>query len=232
MKDPQIPVSTLKEKSPLQASKWISSQMLVEAAEMEGLFAELQDFYIYSVGTITANGEEIISKDEFLKHYREYVDTLKKGALPDEAKFRKIFSSVLTVTPEVLFAVPIEPGKQLVRIEKPVIQVQAHRMDYSKADGKFRSMTFGADSITWGLQFSYPQLYQDGKTKEIMQVDAAFLNTPLFRKLQLWARNSTIPTSFLAEGKKITIPVRLGKQCISWINNHPQLHKKGLQVVI
>lgn len=229
---PPIRVSSIHQEVPLQASKWLSSQILVDEIELESLFKNLGQFYLYSTGSIVELGTSGYTQDEFLSIYREYISALKQGVLPEEAKFRKPFSSVLTNTPEALYAIPVENDRQLIRISKPVIQMQGHRMDYSRADGKFRSMTFGGDSITWGLQFSYPQLYQDGKTKEIHQVnsDASCPNTPLFRNLQLWVRNNTIPTPFLVDGQKMHIPVRLGKQCASWINRHPQLSKKGLKV--
>lgn len=230
---PALRISTLKDDIPLQASKWLSLQILIDADEMAALTQALGTFYIYSTGAVVNRGEENISHAEFLSFYRKYVESLKNGSLPEDAQYRRQFASVFTVNPEALFAVALEGNKRLVRILKPVIQLQAHRMDYSRADGKFRSMTFGGDSITWGIQFSYPQLYQDGKTKEIHQVDSGSEcpNTPLFRTLQQWTRNHTVPTPFLVDGQKLNIPVRLGKNCIEWINKHPQLAPKGLQVM-
>lgn len=229
---PELRISSASQEVPLQASKWLSSQMLINFDEMKALLDSLGTFYLYSTGSIVSHGSEGYSKEEFLAFYKEYAETLQNGQIPDEAKFRKPFSSVLTLTPDVLYSIPVENDKMLVRIAKPVVQLQAHRMDYSRAEGKFRSMTFGGDSITWGIQCSYPQLYQDGKTKEIHTVDSGIdcPNTPLFRSVQLWVRNNTIPTPFLVDGQKLHIPVRIGKQCLPWINNHPQLIKKGLQV--
>lgn len=229
---PPLRISSVSAEVPLQASKWLSSQVLLHFDEMSALLNALGPFYLYSTGSIVKRGEEGYTKEQFLTFYKEYITALQQGVVPDEAYFRRPFSSVLTMTPEALYAIPIEADMQLIRIAKPIIQLQAHRMDYSKADGKFRSMTFGGDSISWGVQFSYPQLYQDGKTKEIHQVDSSEKcpNTSLFRTFQLWIRNNTIPTSFLLEGKKISIPVRIGKQCLSWINQHPQLSKRGLTV--
>lgn len=229
---PSIRISSLSEEPPLQASKWISVQMLLDADEMRALFDALGPFHIYSVGTVVSRGEESLERETFLKLYQEYVEALQKGELPDDSAYRRAFAAVLTVTPDALYAIPVEENKLLVRVAKPVIQMQAHRMDYSRADGKFRSMTFGGDSITWGLQFAYPQLYQDGKTKEIHQVGSGdeYPNTALFRTLQLWVRNHTIPTPFIVDGQKMHLPVRIGKKCLNWINSHPQLAKKGISV--
>lgn len=228
----QVRISTLSDEAPMQASKWLSHQMLIDHEEMASFLDSLGAIYIYATGAVVKKGEELIAKKAFLSNYKNYIDLLQQGRIPDEALFRRQFAVVFTVTPDLLFSIAVDDERQLIRISKPVIQFQAHRMDYSKAEGKFRSMTFGAQSITWGLQLSYPQLYQDGKTKEIFSVDnsAEYPNTSLFRAMQLWVRNHTIPTQFIVEGKKITIPVRLGKKCLSWINQHPQLVNKGLQV--
>jgi hypothetical protein len=40
----------------LQASKWLSCQMLLETNEMSALFAALGDFYIAQAGTINPKG--------------------------------------------------------------------------------------------------------------------------------------------------------------------------------
>lgn len=217
----------------LQASKWLSYPVLIDADEMEALFAELGDFEIYQVSGVSKRGEGQIAKETFLNVYRSYVEALKEGQLLPESAYRALFSSVFTTTNDTLFSVPIEPDQQLIKIAKPVIQLQSHRISYSTVDGKFRTMVWGPDSVTWGIQFSYPQIYQDAETKQVIQVTEtpAFPNTALFRRLQRWGRYHTVATPFLVEGKKINVPVRLGKNCFSWINKHPQLIEKNLVVV-
>jgi hypothetical protein len=217
----------------LQASKWLSYPVLIDADEMQALFDELRDFEIYLVSGVSKRGEGRISKEAFLQLYRAYIEALREGILLPESAYRSVFSSVFTATSDALFAVPIEPDKQLIKIEKPVIQLQSHRISYSSVDGKFRSMVWGPDSITWGIQFSYPQIFQHAETKQVIQVAETtdFPNTALFRRLQRWGRHHTTATPFLVEGERINVPVRLGKQCFSWINRHPQLIEKKLSVL-
>jgi hypothetical protein len=52
----------------------------------------------------------------------------------------------------------------------------------------------------------------------------------LFKKLQKWVRTETTATSFDVQGKKINVPIRLGKKCRSWANSIPQLVETGLKV--
>jgi len=219
---------------PMQASKWLQHQVLVDADEMEALFQELGNFSIYHVSGLVKSGEEEISKPKFLDSYRQYVQDLKQGKMPSESAYRQIFSSVFTCSPDILYAIAVGENQYLVRISRPVIQLQAHRMDYSPLDGRFRSMVLGSESIVWGLQFSYPQIFENPLTHEVEQVrdTADFPNTQLFKKLQKWIRNNTVATPFLVDGKKINVPIRLGKHCFSWINCHPQLLAKDLKVQV
>ncbi len=66
----------------LQASKWLSYPVLIDADEMEALFKELRDFEIYLVSGVSKRGEEKISREAFLELYRTYIDALKEGKLP------------------------------------------------------------------------------------------------------------------------------------------------------
>lgn len=225
--------STLNEEGPLQVSKWLKIQMLVDIEEIKSLFSFLGEFLIYNASTVCKEGQGIITQNKFLDCYADYINALKNGRMPEESFYRQCFSSVFTVSPDSLYAVKIGEGMQLIRIRKPVIQLQSHRLNYSSEDGKFRSMTLGTDSIVWGIQFSYPQLYLNNRTKEIENVMEIhrFANTSLFRSLQKWTRQHTIPTPFFVNHERINVPMRLGKQCISWINKHPQLIEKNIHVV-
>ena len=209
--------------------------MMLDAGEMESLFNVLGEFYIYRVGAVCKEGCEEVSREDFLRGYAAYVNALKEGILPDPASYRGLFAAVLTVTGDALYGIRTGEGESIVRVAKPVIQIQPHSMHYSKIDNKFRPMLFGLDTITWGIQFSYPQLYQDQELQDVRKVDSGpdFPNTPLFRAVQQWQRENTIPTPFLVpDGSKVNVPMRLGKECLAWINQHPQLKSNNLEVAV
>lgn len=218
----------------LQASKWLSYPVLLDVDEMDTMLDELGNFEIYLVSGVSKRGEGKITKELFLATYRDYINALKEGLDFPESRYRTIFSAVFTANDDALFAVHVGDDQQLIKIAKPVIQLQVHRISYSLVDNKFRSMVLGPDSVAWGIQFSYPQIYQDFKTKQVIQIieSADFPNTALFRRLQRWGRYHTIATPFLVGNQKTNVPVRLGKHCIPWINRHPGLIQKGLVVDI
>jgi hypothetical protein len=92
-------------------------------------------------------------------------------------------------------------------------------------------MVFGINSISWGIQFSYPQLYQDENCQiQVVKPGPEFPNTVLFQKMQRWIRQHTIPTPFLTPYQRINAPIRMGRQVLNWINNHPQLKAKNLSI--
>lgn len=216
----------------MEASKWLQVQALLDLNEMTELFQALGDFKIYRIGAIIDSNETEFAREKFLETYSHYISELKKGKVPEESDYRSAFTSVITVSPDFVEAVPVEGSKQIIRVIKPVIHLLVHRLGYSVIEEKFRPMVKGKDSITWGVQFSYPQLFQE--KEEVFKVDESesFPNTHLFHILQKWMRQKTIPTPFLVEGKKMNVPIRLGKNCLSWINRHPQLIEKKITVAV
>lgn len=217
---------------PYHASKWLSVALLIDADEMQALFKHLGNFLIFNVGSIIKSGTGLTSHETFLSCYRLYVETLKKGHLPEDSIYRSLFSSIFTVSSDHLYTLNVSTDAILMRVKRPVIQLQAHNLDYSKADGKFRSMVFGQESVIWGVQFSYPQLFEEPQSHSVQKVEESlqFPNTTLFRTLQKWTRQHTSPTPFIVDEKIINVPMRLGKNCFAWINRHPQFEKKGLRV--
>lgn len=220
---------------PLRASKWLDCRLLIDENEMASLLSALGEFWMYPLSGLIPIDKELITLEEFLDCYRNYVNALKNGQKPDEASLRRCFAAAWTVDPGYLYSVRVSDTQQLNKAEKPVIQVQHHTVDYSETDNKFRSMVLGTSCVSWGLQLSYPQIFQDSITMEMHQVlDSSeihpFHNTELFRKLQQWVRHHTVATPFVVEGKRINAPIRLGKACFGWINNHPQLALKQLGI--
>lgn len=229
----QLRIGTTAEK-PLQASKWISLQALLAPDEMRALLEAIAPCSLYMTGSVCEAGEGILSETEFLDVYADYIEELKSGRLPVQSSYQKFFSTSLSATPDALYTVPVAENRQLIRICKPVVQMQAHALDYSPIDKKFRPMVFGSDSIPWGIQLSYPQLYLDQETHAAIQTKGLteYPNTILFSSIQKWFRQHTLPTPFIAEEVLQNVPIRIGKGCIEWINIHPRLISKEIKVKI
>lgn len=228
---PSIPLKA-KVEAVLQASKWQKIPVLIDVDEMQSLFAFLGEFWMVQISGLIPFGREKISQDEFLEVYENYILALKNGKILVDARMRSCFSSVWTLFLDALYAVKVNETQCLVKVIKPVVQLQSHRCDYSHADETFRSMVLGMDSISWGLQFSFPQIYQNEHMEILTVKGEEFLNTVLFKKIQQWIRGNTVATPFEVEGKKMNVPIRLGKKCFEWINSHPQLKAKNIRVSV
>lgn len=225
-------LSTPAQEGVLRASKSLKMPLLLDEEEMESLLTHLGAFQIYVVSEVVSLEHMLISKQDFLEKYKEYVQALKRGERPDEMRFRRYFSSVFTTTPEALYAMQVGEDRFLVKPIKPVIQLQAHHFFVSSVDGKFHSMVLGKESVTWGIQFSYPQLAQDPLTHAFSKVrdTPEFPNTAIFTRLAKWVRQNSVPTPFIFQGKQQFVPIRIGKKCFSWIKRHPELAERGLQI--
>jgi hypothetical protein len=229
-------ISTPKEEGVMEISKALKWQVLMDACEMAELMESLGSFDIFGVSGVVGPDHGRLEKKTFLLAYENYLSSLKEGILPEEKTHRPFFSSIWSQEKSILYAAKVGEERFLIKALKPVIQLQLHHLSYSHVDGKFHPMVQAKDSITWGVQFSYPHIFQHPKTKEFSKVvnSPEFPNTALFLALGRWLRQNTLPTPIAPlekPGSRIILPVRLGKHCFSWINNHPRLVEKAFQVM-
>lgn len=215
------------------ASKWIHLDLLVETKAMQSLLQSFgEPLYLFSVLGVAPKGGHELKQGAFLEVWQRYIDTLKMGKVPCDADYRFHFTCALTKTLSALRAIDIGNDKEILIPYEPVLQMQIHRFSYSEQDCKFHSMAFGEKSISWGVRMSYPQLFQYPETRQVedAQDTSRFINAELFIALKSWIRANTQPTPFVVGDKKINDPMRIGKECFSWINNHAQLNTCGLKI--
>jgi hypothetical protein len=209
----------------LRTSKNLKHQVLLDAEEMEELFAHLGDFSLYVVSQPVTDEQMEIPRSHFFALYRRYIESLKRGELLQDPLLRPFFSSIWTVDPSILYAMEVAGGKYLIKPLRPILQLQLHEFIFSNVDKKIHPLVQGPGSISWGIQFSYPQIYQDPKTDEMVKVARELPNSQLYFALSRWLRAHTLPTMFSYEGERIVSSLRLGKKCVSWIQTHPQLER-------
>jgi hypothetical protein len=207
-----------------QGSKWLKSQVLCSKEELQELFSVLNPFSIYPLTGIVDG--KAVPPESFLAEVAHWTECLQRGQVPTDASLRRC-AAAFTKDPEALWLQEVPSKGFLVKIRKPVLQVQAHYFTYSAEDHVFRPMSMGPGSIFWGLQFSYPQIYQSADDGEIREAPLS----DLFEQVRKWARAYTRATPFLVDSKRINSPIRLGKSCFSWIHLHPQLIEQKIGVL-
>ena len=219
----QIRISNPKNEGVYQGSKWLKVPVLCDAEELRELFDDS-----FSIIPLTGIFDgKTLDPNRFLSVYSGWIEQIKEGRVPSDSDLRQILACVWATDLESVWLQEI-PGKgYLAKVNAPQVLVQAHYFSYSRVDGAFRTMSMGEGSVFWGIQFSYPQVYQDPQTMEIRNSG----KNELFEKIRRWSRDKTRATPFQVDGVKTCVPIRLGKNCFSWIGHHPQLIQQGIQGV-
>lgn len=222
-----------KDEGVLQTSKCLSHRALVDIGEMQALLDSLPPFSIYNVSEVVSLGNARISAEEFLTKYIDYVTDLKAGIFLDETPLKPTFSCVFSSSPDALYAMEVKAGQYIIKPIQPVVQLSFHHFIFSPELLQFHSMVHSKQSVSWGLQFSYPQIYSNSLNGDVVEVfkNKNSPNTKLFQALAKWMRKATTPVPFLLNSKKIHASFRLGKGCFSWIHAHPHLAGAGLKVM-
>lgn len=229
-------ISTQAKEGNLQVSKWLHIQALLSGDEMHQLIekveGKLEKIHFVASGQVGQPCDLVVSREKFEKNYQEYVECLSLGNLPDSRKTQSNFSLSLSLTLDNFYCIEVASGGILVKTIKPVVQMQAHFMGFSVVDERCRPMVRCSESIPWGIQISYPLIYQDPKTDQVHQAlkEEAFTSRLIFQEIQKWMRLHSRATPILYKEKRMNIPMRLGHDCFSWINNHSMLQYHGLIV--
>ncbi len=225
-------MSSAKVEGILQVSKWLKVQVLLDAGEMGELLDFLGPVVFVNVSQLIRAEQAVTSRRSFQQKYAEYISLLMQGQVPLASVFRAVFSSAITRNLDVFYGMDAGEEKYLIKPLKPVIQLQAHHFFYSGRDGTFHPMVLSEDSVSWGLQLAYPQLYQDPTTHRVVKVTDTpeFPNTFLFSQLLKWIRSTTLPTPFQVGDVRTNSPIRIGKKALSWIHSHPQLQRQGISI--
>lgn len=210
-----LPIVSIDNKIPYQASKWLKVQVLLDAEEFANLIDGV-DAHLYEM-----EGELLPAAAKL--RYATYAEALKEGKNPPAESFAWMWTKRL----ESLYLLDTGRGTQ-VRIKEPLVQISHHQMGFTPEDKTFRSNLFGPEAISWGLQFSFPTLFQDPDTKDIFKVNdpAQFQNLELFKYVQRWLREHSMPTPF----EEVNAPQRIGKKALAWVNEHPHLKRKKLKI--
>ena len=221
--------------SPIKISKFIEINVLLDKKELSALFEHLRDFVLLQTAKVVNSTNFQITKDQFISHYDEYIKAISEISSTDEGESKDATAKNLTLAMSEGFsevrAAEVQKDKYLLRPIKPIIQIRPHSFHFIKETEKFHSMVMGEDKAYFGLQFSYPQIFQDQNTHEVIHtLKTNDPNTELFKKIRLWIRHNTKPTPFLFNGKKIVSTIRIGKECTSWVNNLKNL--KPLEVIL
>ncbi len=213
------------------ASKWIHLPFLVDVEDFQDLFLHVGTPLFLRSSGIYEEKELFLSQEQFINYWQQYLYDVKSGPILD-SKYKPLFSLFWSSTPETVGLIDLGEGRVCATQLAPNIVLQLHRFQYSVTDGQYRRQVFGPDTVSWGLQASFPMLVQDPKTRVIRKalLDHDCENRALWMQFQKWLKARTLPVSFEVGGARQTVPFRISPSALKWIDQHHELKMKGITV--
>ena len=226
-------ISTPSKEGVLQASKWQHVRMLLDPSELREFFQHLNYFYLVNIAKVCKKEDVIVNVGIVIDAYSEYITALKAVDKFDDKQYRQTFSLALSKSLDPFYLMEVKEDCFLVKLTQPIIRMQLFSFHYIEEEKQFISTQNSKSSISWGLEFSFPQFYQDVDTCQPIEVlkDKDNLNTQVFKILQRWAREFTMPVPFIIHKNKHVAPFRLGKKCAPWINGYRTMQRHGLEIL-
>jgi len=195
----------------MNAAQWMKIPVLLELEEMRQLLITLGSPHLFFMGVLVPPGGGSCSCEEFLRLYDLYLQEMKQGIEPKTRHFAMIWTQDVHAVERQ----QMSDGREKIIPIAPVLQVQPHTLQFDREQQTCRSMLYGSGGMPWGLTFSYPHVIE--VDHEIVTVGHQFPNTAIFHKLRQYVRDHTRPTPLIFDEKKVNVPMRLGKQCFTWV---------------
>ncbi len=207
---------------PYHVSKWAYIAALLSAKELKELFHTLKIRQLCDISRVLPFDQLTISVETLLENYQSYLEGLIDSSSLQNHKIATYgFASSL----EHFRAMQVGEDRFILKPVLPVLRVQKYQFNVSE-EGKVLSMVQGQGAIRFGLQFSYPMIFQDPDTLHVLNVlrcENFSRTTSLYRILNQFIREHTNPLAILWQGRKRRLPVKLGKDCFSWVGKHHDL---------
>jgi hypothetical protein len=221
-----LEVSSLEQEGIFQASKWLKYFVLCSGSELCKLMQKFDPLWIYPLAGFS--GGRLVAPSLYVDELERWPKEIIQSKGPDSARLRTFFPAALVDDPSALWLQEVSQG-HLVKIRKPVLQMQIHHFIYSHLTHAIYPMAMGQQAIFWGLLLTYPQVYQvKGAIYESFQ-DPRSRTRAWLTDLRAWMRRETVlaPLVVPTQGP-LCHTLRLGKECLGWIHKHPGL--KELQI--
>lgn len=204
-------------------SKYNHLDVLLSEEEMQRLFTFLKPLTLLSITSLNEKNPFVLSKEDFLKAYSNYIQALKNSKKPPFTSFRSTFHGHWTYSLEGIYRLK-QGNRERLYLDSPTLMIKPICIQVSEVDSSIHVGPLTPQGILWGLRFSFPSLYQKAGSHDITQVNPkTHSNGQLFKDLRAFVRSETLVPSFEKNGTLINSTIRLGKECFSWINQHPDL---------
>lgn len=209
-------VSTPKEQGHYLVSKWLRFQLLLTVETFKELLDFLSVEVLFGVAGPDVKEELVYSKETYLAVYKAYLEALQRR---DEKLIKELMKKLcvaIAYEKQAFYQIELADNRCLIKIKEPSIQFRPFNFIYHKELQQFLMQVKSKEAINFGLEISFPQIFQDPKTAQILHVfkDQKLVSARGFKKVQSFVKSKTKPAKFLIEDQIKTATFRIEKmQC-------------------
>ncbi len=219
-------VSSIEKEGLMHCSKWLRHAVLFTLEEWNDFSSAIGN-PMFVVTTVVDKSSWQVSASEFKDKYLSYLEHVKQEASLPSPAMRRFFTLMISPSIDDFYAVEVGGGRFIIKPRLPVIQMQMYHAFISDLDRQIHPMVLHPQSFSFGLQFSYPQIYEDPVSHTFSKVllDSQFPSSDVFKKMVQWFRANTKPVSILLDGKTLHAPFRQGKASSELVRENLGLQK-------
>ncbi len=205
-------VSSVEEEGLIHCSKWLRHAVLFTLEEWEDFITAIGN-PMFVVAAVVDRSSWKVSPTEFKDKYLLYLEHVRKETTLPSPAMRRFFNLMISPSVDDFYAVGVGADRFIIKPKLPIIQMQMYHAFISDLDRQIHPMVLHPKSFSFGMQFSYPQIYEDPVSHTFSKVllDSQFPSSDVFKKMVQWFRTNTKPVSILLDGKTLHAPFRQGK---------------------
>jgi hypothetical protein len=226
-----LKISHPKIEGPFQASKWLYQRVLLTSAEIKNLFDLLGPPFFFFLSKKGEQQDLVCSLDQFLSSYESYLTSLK---FDEKRVDKRDFFLAISKNLDPFYLMALNEQECVIKFKRPVILVELFSFHYLKNQDKFIEGAHLENEIRFGLQFSFPQFYQDFFTRKAIEhyKDQGCENTLYFKSLQRALREISEPLHLRHPfGKKQRVSYRIGLGCKELIETHQDIKRQNIEIL-
>lgn len=230
---PQLETGSIAQLGVMNASKWLRFALLVDVSELQTLLENLGQVHLINLSPVHSEQDLLVTKEQLLKQYKDYIDLIKAGKSVDHAHMQKAFALHMSYDMSSCYQIVLKEGALLYAKERaPGVRLRLHNFSWDGENGQTHSNVHAKNGITWGLEFAYPQIFASSIDEEVVYVlkSNEMPNNALFQQVKKWVRQGSKPVRFLYEGSSCVSTIRLGKEAQNWVGCHEGLRTNKLEV--
>ncbi|PCI76629.1 hypothetical protein COB21_04165 [Candidatus Aerophobetes bacterium] len=217
----------------MQASKWLRIRILLDEKTLTQWFDLIGQVCFVNLFATKSEDALIVSPEEVLSRYTQYMEQIKAGKEVDHAYFQKKLTLHMTKDPKSCYKTALK-GKSIyfAKEKAPGVRMALFGFSWDKSHREIHSNVYSKTTISWGLEFSYPQIFSGSLDTEVVYLaqEKDRPNSALFVQLKQLIRRASKPVKFIYEDQKIISSLRMDKTGGAWINNHFGLKENSLKV--